>query len=177
MNTHSAVFGGGCFWCTEAAFQRIKGVTKVAPGYAGGEVAQPSYEQVTTGRTGHAEVVRVSYDPDVISYKQLLKVFFAIHDPTTPNRQGNDIGPQYRSVILFADDEQRQEAENFIAEINPEFDNRIVTEMKPLEAFYEAEEYHHDYFNRNPNAGYCQVIIAPKVAKLRKEYAEMVKEK
>jgi peptide-methionine (S)-S-oxide reductase len=176
MSTQSAVFGGGCFWCTEAAFQRLKGVTRVVPGYAGGSVQLPTYEQVTTGRTGHAEVVRVTFDPKVISYKQLLKVFFAIHDPTTPNRQGNDIGPQYRSLILFADDEQRQEAEIFLAEINPEFDNRIVTEVKPLEAFYEAEDYHHDYFNKNPNAGYCQVIISPKMSKLRKEFAQLLEE-
>lgn len=174
MATHSAVFGGGCFWCTEAAFQRLKGVSRVTPGYAGGRAANPSYQQVTTGRTGHAEVVRVAYDPDMISYKDLLKVFFAIHDPTTLNRQGNDIGPQYRSIILFSDDEQRQEAEKFIAEINPDFDNRIVTEVKPLEAFYEAEEYHHNYFDRNPYAGYCQVIISPKVAKLRKEFGGLI---
>ena len=176
MATNSAVFGGGCFWCTEAAFQRIKGVTHVVPGYAGGNVQQPSYERVTTGTTGHAEVVRVTFDPDVVSYKDLLKVFFAIHDPTTPNRQGNDIGPQYRSIILFADEQQNQEAQSYIAEINPEFDNRIVTEVKPLEAFYEAEEYHHNYFNRNPNAGYCQVIISPKVSKLRKDFAQLLEE-
>jgi len=176
MATNSAVFGGGCFWCTEAAFQRIKGVTGVVPGYAGGNVQQPSYERVTTGTTGHAEVVRVTFDPDVVSYKDLLKVFFAIHDPTTPNRQGNDIGPQYRSIILFVDDQQRQEAESFVAEINPDFDNRIVTELEPLTAFYEAEEYHHNYFNRNPNAGYCQVIISPKVSKLRKDFAQFLEE-
>jgi len=176
MATNSAVFGGGCFWCTEAAFQRIKGVTGVVPGYAGGNVQQPSYERVTTGTTGHAEVVRVTFDPDVVSYKDLLKVFFAIHDPTTPNRQGNDIGPQYRSIILFVDDQQRQEAESFVAEINPDFDNRIVTELEPLTAFYEAEEYHHNYFNRNPNAGYCQVIISPKVSKLRKDFAQLLEE-
>ena len=176
MATNSAVFGGGCFWCTEAAFQRIKGVTRVVPGYAGGNVQQPSYERVTTGTTGHAEVVRVTFDADVVSYKDLLKVFFAIHDPTTPNRQGNDIGPQYRSIILFADEQQNQEAQSYIAEINLEFDNRIVTEVKPLEAFYEAEEYHHNYFNRNPNAGYCQVIISPKVSKLRKDFAQLLEE-
>jgi len=176
MATNSAVFGGGCFWCTEAAFQRIKGVTGVVPGYAGGNVQQPSYERVTTGTSGHAEVVRITFDPDVVSYKDLLKVFFAIHDPTTPNRQGNDIGPQYRSIILFVDDQQRQEAESFVAEINPDFDNRIVTELEPLTAFYEAEEYHHNYFNRNPNAGYCQVIISPKVSKLRKDFAQFLEE-
>lgn len=176
MKTHYAYFGGGCFWCTEATFQNLKGVIAAVPGYAGGKVENPSYQQVTTGATGHAEVVRVAYDPEVISYKDLLKVFFAIHDPTTLNRQGNDSGPQYRSIILFVDDQQRQEAEKFIAEINPDFDNRIVTELKPLTAFYEAEDYHHDYFKKNPNAGYCQVIISPKVAKMRKEFAEMLKE-
>ena len=175
MATQSVVFGGGCFWCTEAAFQRLQGVSRVMPGYAGGSVADPSYEQVTTGRTGHAEVVRVTFDPKIISYKQLLKVFFAVHDPTTLNRQGNDIGPQYRSVILFADEEQRHEAENFIAELNKEIGGGIVTEVKPLTEFFEAEEYHHNYFNRNPNAGYCQVIISPKMAKLRKEYADLLK--
>ena len=175
MATQSVVFGGGCFWCTEAAFQRLQGVSRVMPGYAGGSVADPSYEQVTMGRTGHAEVVRVSFDPKIISYKQLLKVFFAVHDPTTLNRQGNDIGPQYRSVILFADEEQRHEAENFIAELNKEIGGGIVTEVKPLTEFFEAEEYHHNYFNRNPNAGYCQVIISPKMAKLRKEYADLLK--
>lgn len=175
MSTQTAVFGGGCFWCTEAAFQRIKGVTRVVPGYAGGQVVDPSYQQVTTGSTGHAEVVQVDFDPDIVSYKDLLKVFFAVHDPTTLNRQGNDIGPQYRSIILYADEEQKKAATDFIADLNKEVGG-IVTEVKPLTEFYEAEEYHHDYFNRNPNAGYCQAIISPKVAKLRKAYAEMLKE-
>jgi peptide-methionine (S)-S-oxide reductase len=174
MSKQTIVFGGGCFWCTEAAFQNLKGVNRVMPGYAGGQVAEPTYEQVCSGRTGHAEVVRVEFDPAVIAYNDLLKVFFTVHDPTTRDRQGNDIGSQYRSVILYTDEEQKREAEKFIAEINPEFDNRIVTQVAPLTDFYEAEEYHHNYFKKNPNAGYCQAIISPKVAKLRKEFAGLL---
>ncbi|MEX2162132.1 MAG: peptide-methionine (S)-S-oxide reductase MsrA [Anaerolineales bacterium] len=171
----TAVFGGGCFWCTEAAFQDLKGVSRVVPGYAGGQLAEPTYEQVCSGRTGHAEVVRVEFDPAVIAYNDLLKVFFTVHDPTTRDRQGNDIGSQYRSIILYTDEQQKREAEKFIAEINPEFDNRIVTTVEPLTDLYEAEEYHHNYFKTNPHAGYCQMIISPKVAKLRKEFAGLLK--
>lgn len=170
----TAVFGGGCFWCTEAAMQDLRGVKSVVPGYAGGHLPEPSYQQVCTGRTGHAEMVKVEFDPDVISYETLLKVFFTSHDPTTLNRQGNDIGTQYRSIILYTDEQQKAEAEKFIAELNPEFDNSIVTTVEPLTEFYEAEEYHHNYFKRNPYAGYCQVIISPKVAKLRKEFANLL---
>lgn len=176
MATQTAVFGGGCFWCTEAAFQDLKGVHSAVPGYAGGKGQQPSYQQVTSGTTGHAEVVRVIFDPDLISYEDLLKVLFTVHDPTTRNRQGNDIGTQYRSIIFYSDESQKQTAEEFIARINPEFDGRIVTEVEPLTDFYEAEDNHHDYFKKNPNAGYCQVIISPKVAKLRKEFAELLKD-
>jgi len=175
MSTQTAVFGGGCFWCTEAAFQDLKGVVRALPGYAGGQLPQPSYQQVTTGATGHAEVVKVDFDSDVISFEDLLKVFFTVHDPTTLNRQGNDIGSQYRSIILYADEAQKKAAQDFIARINPQFDGHIVTELQPLTDFYEAEEYHHDYFKKNPHAGYCQVIISPKVAKLRKEFAELVR--
>ncbi len=175
MPTQTAVFGGGCFWCTEAAFQDLKGVESAVPGYAGGKAKQPSYQQVTTGATGHAEVVKVVFDPDVISYDDLLKVLFTVHDPTTRNRQGNDIGTQYRSIILYNDESQKKAAEDFIAKVNPEFNGRIVTEVEPLMEFYEAEDYHHDYFKKNPNAGYCQVIISPKVAKLRKEFAGLLK--
>ncbi|MEX1248647.1 MAG: peptide-methionine (S)-S-oxide reductase MsrA [Anaerolineales bacterium] len=174
MPIHTAVFGGGCFWCTEAAFQDLKGVQLVVPGYAGGNAAAPTYEQVCTGRTGHAEVVKVEFDAQQISYKDLLKIFFAVHDPTTPDRQGNDIGSQYRSVILYTNEEQKQEAESYIAELNPEFDNRIVTQVQPLTEIYEAEGYHHNYFKKNQNAGYCQVIISPKVAKLHKEFASLL---
>ncbi|MEX2143596.1 MAG: peptide-methionine (S)-S-oxide reductase MsrA [Anaerolineales bacterium] len=175
MPTQTAVFGGGCFWCTEAAFQDLKGVSSVVPGYAGGQVVQPSYQQVTSGATGHAEVVKVTFDPEVISYEVLLKVFFTVHDPTTRNRQGNDIGTQYRSIILYADDLQKKVAVELISRLNPEFDGKIVTELQSLTDFYEAEEYHHDYFKKNPNAGYCQVIISPKVAKLRKEFSSLLK--
>lgn len=169
-----AVLGGGCFWCTEAAFQDLRGVSRVLPGYAGGKVVNPSYGAVCTGRTGHAEVVQVEFDPEVISYKDLLKIFFAVHDATQLNRQGNDIGTQYRSVIYYTNDEQKKEAEDFIAEFNPELDNTIVTTVEPLEKFYVAEQYHHNYFKRNPYAGYCQVIISPKVAKLRKQFGDLL---
>lgn len=175
MTTHSAVFGGGCFWCTEATFQNLKGVTDVVPGYSGGTSTKaPTYEQVCSGTTGHAEVVRVTYDPAVISYKDLLKVFFATHDPTTRDRQGNDIGSQYRSVIFFADEQQKKEATEFIAELNQDLSGKIVTEVSPLKAFFEAEGYHHNYFQNNPSAGYCQFIISPKMTKLRKEFAQML---
>jgi peptide-methionine (S)-S-oxide reductase len=175
MTTQSAVFGGGCFWCTEATFQNLKGVTEVVPGYAGGASAKaPTYEQVCSGTTGHAEVVRVTYDPDIISYKDLLKVFFATHDPTTRNRQGNDIGSQYRSVIFFADEQQKTEASEFIAELNPDLNGKIVTEVSPLQAFFEAEGYHHNYFKNCPLASYCQFIIWPKMSKLRREFAELL---
>jgi peptide-methionine (S)-S-oxide reductase len=169
-----AIFGGGCFWCTEAAFQDLRGVSRVLPGYAGGSGTNPSYEAVCTGRTGYAEVVQIEFDPEVISYKNLLRVFFTVHDPTQLNRQGNDIGTQYRSVIYYTGDEQKQDAEDFITEFNPEFDNGIVTTVEPLAKFYVAEEYHHNYFKRNPHAGYCQVIISPKVAKLRKQFADLL---
>jgi peptide-methionine (S)-S-oxide reductase len=174
MTTQTAVFGGGCFWCTEATFQNLKGVTNVVPGYAGGQVETPTYEQVCSGRTGHAEVVRVTYDPSVIAYKDLLKVFFATHDPTTRDRQGNDSGTQYRSVILFSDEQQNKEATEFVAELNKDLKGKIVTGVSPLTAFYEAEGYHHNYFKNNPSAGYCQFIISPKMTKLRKEFAEML---
>lgn len=174
MTTQTAIFGGGCFWCTEAALQDLRGVKSVVPGYAGGHVPEPSYQQVCTGTTGHAEVVKVEFDPAVISYETLLKVFFTSHDPTTMDRQGNDVGTQYRSIILYTSEQQKAEAEKFIAELNPEFDNGIVTAVEPLTDFYEAEEYHHNYFKRNPYAGYCQAIISPKVAKLRKEFANLL---
>jgi peptide-methionine (S)-S-oxide reductase len=174
MTTQTAVFGGGCFWCTEATFQNLRGVTNVVPGYAGGEQPAPTYEQVCSGRTGHAEVVRVTFDPSVITYKDLLKVFFATHDPTTRDRQGNDSGTQYRSVILYSDEQQKKEATEFVAELNKDLKGKIVTEVSPLTAFYEAEGYHHNYFKNNPSAGYCQFIISPKMTKLRKEFAEML---
>jgi peptide-methionine (S)-S-oxide reductase len=173
----SATLAGGCFWCLEATFDQLKGVESVRSGYAGGSVADPSYEQVCTGRTGHAEVVQVRFDPVVITYRDLLEVFFLIHDPTTLNRQGADVGTQYRSAIFFHSPEQKAEAERVIAELTARkvWDDPIVTEVLPLEAFYPAEEYHRDYYRRNPDQGYCQVVIAPKVAKVRKEYFERLK--
>jgi peptide-methionine (S)-S-oxide reductase len=172
-----ATLAGGCFWCLEAVFDDLKGVTAVESGYAGGTVAKPSYEQVCTGRTGHAEVVQVKFDPALITFKDLLEVFFSIHDPTTPNRQGADVGPQYRSAIFYHSSEQKAVAEQVVAELNagPLWDKPIVTEITPLTAFYPAEDYHQEYFQRNPNQGYCRVVIAPKVAKFRKHYLEKLK--
>jgi len=174
MNKEIAVFGGGCFWCTEAVFERLKGVLAVVPGYAGGEKTNPTYEQVSMETTGHAEVIRVEYDPESVSYQDLLTVFFASHDPTTLNKQGNDIGTQYRSVIFTTSDTQKTEAERFISELNKDASTgRVVTAVKPLETFYEAEEYHHQYFRKNPDKAYCQVIINPKLEKVRKRFDQL----
>src|SRR3989344_3903379 len=178
-----AVFGGGCFWCTEAIFRGLKGVMSVAPGYAGGAPAgnppnrRPTYEEVCTGKTGHAEVIKIEFDPDKISYVDLLAVFFATHDPTTLNRQGDDVGEQYRSVILYADENQKAAAESFIAELEKSSseEGRIVTEVKPLKEFYEAEEYHQDYYRKNRSAPYCQVIINPKLRKAQEKFAKLLK--
>jgi len=160
-----ASFGGGCFWCVEVFFLRLKGVESVVSGYQGGRVANPSYREVTTGRTGHAEVVRVKFDPAVIGYQDLLEVFFSIHDPTTLNRQGNDVGTQYRSVIFTYNEEQNKAAKGMISKLTAlkTFDDPIVTEVREAPPFYEAEDYHQDYFNRNPNAPYCRLVIAPKL--------------
>jgi len=173
-----ATLAGGCFWCLEAAFQDLKGVERVQSGYAGGRVANPSYEQVCTGTTGHAEVVQITFDPEVVSFDDLLHVFFTIHDPTTLNRQGVDVGTQYRSAIFYHTADQKAAAERVIAELQSEhvWDDPIVTELKPLEAFYPAEEYHRDYFRRNPNQGYCSAVIAPKVAKVRKLFLDKLKQ-
>jgi len=172
-----ATLGGGCFWCLEAVFEQLRGVKRVVPGYAGGHVPNPSYEQVCTGTTGHAEVVQITFDPDVITYPELLEVFFAIHDPTTPDRQGNDIGPQYRSIILYHDDQQRAEALEAIRalEASGRWPDPIVTQVVPLEAFYPAEEYHREYFRRNPDKGYCRLVVAPKVAKFQQQFAAKLK--
>ena len=169
----TAILGGGCFWCTEAAFSELQGVAAVQSGYAGGDVENPSYKAVCTGRTGHAEVVQVTFDPAVISYEDLLRVFFTIHDPTTLNRQGADTGTQYRSVIFFADVAQEEAARKIIAEFEASgvWGAKIVTEVSPAPAFYRAEPEHDQYFARNPYAGYCQAVIAPKVAKMRKAFA------
>ncbi len=175
--TQTATFGGGCFWCVEAVMQPLRGVREVVSGYAGGRVPSPTYREVCSGRTGHAEVVQVTFDPAEVSFRDLLHVFFATHDPTTKDRQGADRGTQYRSVVLYHDDEQRQAAEEVITALDAEgvFDAPIVTEVAPLETFYPAEEHHQDYFRRNPAQPYCQAVIAPKVAKLRSRYLDRLK--
>ncbi|MBI3630955.1 MAG: peptide-methionine (S)-S-oxide reductase MsrA [Candidatus Sungbacteria bacterium] len=173
------VFGGGCFWCTEAVFKMLRGVVSVRPGYAGGTVAGPTYEQVSSGTTGHAEVIRIEYDPGLISFGDLLTVFFGSHDPTTINRQGNDVGPQYRSVIFFTTPEQSEAAERFIQEINASSASgaRIVTEVAPLEKFYEAENYHRDYFVKNKSNPYCQIVINPKLEAVKKKFAALLNDR
>lgn len=175
--TELATFGGGCFWCLDAAFRELDGVDRVVSGYAGGEQPNPSYEEVCSGDTGHAEVVQITFDPAKISYRELLQALFAIHDPTTLNRQGADVGTQYRSVIYYHDDAQKREAESFIAELEREavFDAPIVTELAPYTAFYPAESYHQDYFSRNARQPYCAFVVRPKVAKLRKVFANKLK--
>lgn len=164
------VLGGGCFWCLDAAFRQIKGVERVVAGYAGGTDGEPTYEKVCGGNTGHAEVVEVWYDPKIIAYEDVLDIFWAVHDPTQLNRQGNDVGTQYRSVIFFYDDVQRQLAEDSAMRVGQLWDKPIVTEIKKLEHFYPAEEYHQNYFAKNPEQGYCQVVINPKLQKLREKF-------
>jgi peptide-methionine (S)-S-oxide reductase len=172
-----ATFGGGCFWCTEAVFQRLEGVQSVVSGYSGGHVKNPTYRQVTGGDTGHAEVIQVTYDPSAISYDELLEVFWKTHDPTTPNRQGNDYGPQYRSVIFFHDDQQRKTAEHYKEKLDASgaFRAPIVTEISPFTEFYPAEDYHQQYFDLNPDQMYCRMVIAPKVEKFQKVFPDKVK--
>lgn len=172
-NLENATLGGGCFWCLEAVYQEVDGVTEVVSGYAGGHVANPSYKHVCNGTTGHAEVVQLTYDPTVISYRDLLEIFFTIHDPTTKDRQGADIGPQYRSIILYHDDDQKGTAESLIRQFEDEglFDDAIVTEVEQLDTFYTAEEHHQNYYRSNPSQPYCQSVISPKVTKLRKKHA------
>lgn len=167
--------GGGCFWCTEAVFERVKGVSKVVSGYTGGHVPNPTYEEVCAKTTGHAEVIQVTFDPAVVSYRQLLEVFFATHDPTTLNRQGADAGPQYRSAIYYHSDEQKQMAAAVIAELNASvFDGKIVTEVTPLDVFYPAEGYHQGFYRNNPQQGYCMAVVSPKVSKFRKQFAALL---
>ncbi|MDL5054887.1 peptide-methionine (S)-S-oxide reductase MsrA [Oscillatoria laete-virens NRMC-F 0139] len=172
-----ATLGGGCFWCLEAVYDEVRGVEDVVSGYAGGTNANPTYEQVCSGRTGHAEVVQVTYDPSVVSFRDLLDIFFTIHDPTTLNRQGADVGTQYRSVIFYHTPEQKTQAEQAIAEITAAglYRDPIVTEVTPLDRFYPAEDYHQEYFARNPFQGYCMAVVAPKVAKFRKQHLERLK--
>jgi peptide-methionine (S)-S-oxide reductase len=164
-----ATVGGGCFWCTEAVFSEVPGIRRVTPGYAGGHVPHPTYEEVCQGDTGHAEVVQLEFDPDRITYRDILEIFFSTHDPTTPNRQGADVGSQYRSVIFYHDEDQRRMAAQVIQDLQGQhlYRRPIVTEVVPYEAFYPAEEYHHQYFRRNPQAPYCTLVIAPKMAKFR----------
>jgi peptide-methionine (S)-S-oxide reductase len=173
----TATLGGGCFWCLEAVYKDLKGVERVVSGYAGGELLNPTYEQVCGGRTGHAEVVQITYDPNVVSYRDLLDVFFTIHDPTTKDRQGADVGPQYRSIILYHSPEQKADAERAIADQGDKgiWGAPVVTEVVPLEKFYPGEDYHQDYYERNPRQRYCQIVIAPKVAKFRKQYLAKLK--
>jgi peptide-methionine (S)-S-oxide reductase len=174
-----ATFGNGCFWCTEAIFEQLEGVDKVASGYAGGEVKNPSYKAVCTGTTGHAEVIRLTFDPKVISYRELLDVFFSTHDPTTLNRQGADVGTQYRSAIFYHNDAQKLAAEKMIADLEKEkiFDSKIVTEITPINNFSVAENYHQDYYNNNKNQGYCRMVINPKLEKFTKKYKSKLKKK
>lgn len=169
--------GGGCFWCIEAIFEQLKGVESAVSGYSGGKVPNPSYEAVCSGRTGHAEVVEITFDPKVISLRDLLQIFFTLHDPTTLNRQGNDVGTQYRSAVFYRDEEQKKVAEEVIKEFeaNKVWSGKIVTEVVPFKEFYKAEAYHQDYYEQNPNQGYCRVIIAPKIAKLRKQFLDKLK--
>ena len=179
MNTNlqTATLAGGCFWCLEAVYDEIKGVQGVESGYAGGQMDNPTYRAVCNGDTGHAEVVQVHFDLNIVSYRDLLNVFFAIHDPTTLNRQGADVGTQYRSAIFYHDDEQKKTAEELIKDLNAQkiWDRPIVTEVAPLDKFYMAEDYHQEYFARNPYQPYCQVVVAPKVSKFRKHFLEMLK--
>jgi len=168
----SAVFGGGCFWCTEAVFKALKGVHAVQSGYCGGHIAHPTYEQVCGKQTGHIEVVKIDFDPAIITYAELLEVFFATHDPTTPGRQGNDVGPQYESAIFFQSQEQQEIATHFVAELDAshQYANPVSTEIRPSATFWPAEQYHADYFSLHPEQGYCQMVIAPKVSKFKKQF-------
>lgn len=172
-----ATLGGGCFWCTEAVFSRMKGVKEVVCGYAGGTVENPTYELVCTDTTGHAEVVQILYNPEEISFRELLDVFFTIHDPTTPDRQGADYGSQYRSIILYHTEEQRRIAEHYIQELEREgiYDDRIVTQVVPFNSFYRAEEYHQHYFEKNPEKAYCRLVVKPKVQKAGKKYGNLIR--
>ena len=176
-NLEIATFANGCFWCTEAIFQQLKGVSKVLPGYIGGDIKNPSYKEVTSGTTGHAEALQVQYDPKIISFRELLDIFFYTHDPTTLNRQGYDVGTQYRSAIFYHDEKQKEEAAKMISQLNDEnvFDNSIVTEITAYDIFYVAEDYHQNYYNNNKNQGYCRAVINPKLDKFVKKYSSKIK--
>jgi peptide-methionine (S)-S-oxide reductase len=176
-DTETATVGGGCFWCTEAAFKELDGVHGVTSGYAGGHVEDPTYREVCSGNTGHAEVVQVEYDPEALSYEEILEIFFTVHDPTQLNRQGPDVGSQYRSIVLAHDDEQLDLAERYVEALDEEggYDDEVVTEVEPLETFYRAEEKHQDYFEKNPKDAYCSMHAQPKVEKVRERFREKVK--
>lgn len=177
-NLEQATFGAGCFWCVEAIYEIVEGIELVESGYSGGHVENPSYNEVTSGQTGHAEVARIHFDPEVISYKELLEVLWHTHNPTTLNRQGNDVGPQYRSVIFYHNEEQKRIAEASLKKTDESdlWEDPIVTEIQPLENYYVAENYHQNYFENNPNAGYCSIVIAPKIAKFKKEFSHLLKD-
>jgi peptide-methionine (S)-S-oxide reductase len=179
LNLEQATFGGGCFWCTEAVFERVEGVHSVVSGYAGGTVKNPTYKEVCEGITGHAEVIQINYNPSVVSYDELLQIFFKTHDPTTLNRQGADAGTQYRSVIFYHNDEQKKKADYYKSELDKSdaWENPIVTEISPLTNYYPAEDYHQDYFKNNPNQGYCALVIGPKVEKFEKVFKDKLKGK
>jgi peptide-methionine (S)-S-oxide reductase len=179
MKLETAVFGGGCFWCTEAIFTRLKGVESVESGYSGGETDNPTYEKVSAGNTGHAEAIEIQFDSSIIKYEDLLNVFFATHDPTTLNRQGNDVGTQYRSAIFYASPEQKKSAEEYIKKLESEgvYDDLIVTEVTVLRKFWPAESYHKRYYDQNQSKPYCQFVISPKIAKLRAKFASLLKDK
>jgi peptide-methionine (S)-S-oxide reductase len=176
-DVQTIVLGGGCFWCTEAVYKEVRGITDVESGYSNGEVESPSYDAVCTGRTGHAEVVKLTYDPAQITLRQILEIFFVVHDPTQLDRQGNDVGSQYRSGIYYTTPEQKQVAEDMIRQMSQEklFGKPIVTEVRPLENYWPAEDYHQDFFERNPTQGYCMAVAAPKVAKFRKTFTELTR--
>lgn len=176
-NQHIATFAAGCFWCIEAQFLQLNGVHKVESGYIGGDVENPTYEQVCSGNTGHAEAINIYYDANVISYDELLAAFWQSHDPTQLNRQGNDVGTQYRSAIFYHNDEQKQKAEGYKDKLNQEqvYNNPVVTEISPYGVFYPAEQYHQDYYNNNPNAGYCMLVIQPKLQKFKQVFADKLK--
>lgn len=174
MKNETIVFGGGCFWCTEAVFKMIKGVADTTPGYAGGTTVNPTYEQVCTGNTGHAEVLRIEYDPGAVTLNKLLEVFVSMHDPTSLNRQGADTGTQYRSMVLYNTEEQKKIVGEFLEKVQKNYDRPVVTEVRKLDKFYVAEDYHKKYYDRNPNQPYCMMVIRPKVEKVRKEFASSI---
>ncbi len=173
MSMENVIFGGGCFWCTEGVMNGLKGVLEVLPGYCGGHLENPTYEQVCGKKTGHAEVVKVTYDPKIINFKTILEIFFTSHDPTQLNRQGNDVGPQYRSIVFYNNEEERKIIDSVIVDFNDYYDSEIVTEIVPKMKFYVAEKYHHDYYERNPSQPYCAMIISPKIIKVRRKYSDL----